>query len=90
MARSQIPATLVASPSIEIEGSVVARALGLDVGVFKQLMADRKITTLCERGTGADNGRYRASFYYGNRRVRLVVDEDGRVLSGPEGHLAAI
>ena len=84
MARSQIPATLVASPSIEIEGSVVARALGLDVGVFKQLMADRKITTLCERGTGADNGRYRASFYYGNRRARVVVDQDGRVLSGPE------
>ena len=78
MVRSQTPPA-VCPPSIEI----VARALGLDVGVFKQLMTDRKITTLCERGTGTDNGRYRASFYYGNRRVRLVVDEDGRALSGP-------
>jgi hypothetical protein len=84
MVRSQIPATLFVPPSIEIEGSVVARALGLDVGVFKQLMTDRKITTLCERGTGTDSGRYRVSFYYGNRRVRLVLDEDGRELSGPE------
>jgi hypothetical protein len=84
MARSQIPATLFVPPSIEIEGSVVARALGMDVDVFKQLMTDRKITMLCERGTGTDSGRYRASFYHGNRRVRLVVDEDGRVLSGPE------
>ena len=83
MVRSQIPATLFANPSIEIEGSVVARALGLEVDVFKQLMTDRKITMLCERGTGTDSGRYRASFYHGDRRVRLVVDEDGRVLSGP-------
>lgn len=84
MVRRQIPAKLSAAPSIEIEGAVVALALGLEVEVFRQLMTDRKITVLCERGTGADNGRYRASFYYGNRRVRLVVDEEGRVLSGPE------
>lgn len=84
MVRRQIPAKLSAAPSIEIEGAVVALALGLEVEVFRQLMTDRKITVLCERGTGPDNGRYRASFYYGNRRVRLVVDEEGRVLSGPE------
>lgn len=84
MVRRQIPARLFAAPSIEIEGAVVALALGLEVEVFRQLMTDRKITVLCERGTGPDNGRYRASFYYGNRRVRLVVDEEGRVLSGPE------
>ena len=79
-----IPAQLLAPPSIEIEGAVVALALGLDVDVFRQLMADRKITMLCERGTGPDIGRYRASFYHADRRVRLVVDENGRVLSGPE------
>lgn len=84
MVRRQIPATLFEPPSIEIEGAIVALALGLDVDVFRQLMADRKITMLCERGTGPDEGRYRASFYHGHRRVRLVVDEDGRVLSGPE------
>ena len=82
--RRQIPAALVDPLSIEIEGAVVARALGLEVDAFRQLMTDRKITMLCERGTGPDNGRYRATFYHGNRRVRVVVDEDGRVLSGPE------
>ena len=84
MGRRHIPVELLAPPSIEIEGAVVALALGLDVDVFRQLMADRKITTLCERGTGPDGGRYRASFYHADRRVRLVVDEGGRVLSGPE------
>ena len=84
MVRRDIPAKLLAAPSIEIEGTVVAHALGLDVEVFRQLMDDRKITMLCERGTGPDSGRYRASFYHGDRRVRLVVDENGSVLSGPE------
>ena len=84
MVRRRIDVELLAPPSIEIEGAAVAHALGLDVDVFRQLMADRKITTLCERGTGPDSGRYRASFYHGDRRVRLVVDEHGRVLSGPE------
>lgn len=84
MGRRHIPVELLAPPSIEIEGAVVALALGLDVDVFRQLMADRKITMLCELGTGPDSGRYRASFYHADRRVRLVVDEGGRVLSGPE------
>jgi hypothetical protein len=35
---------------------------------------------LCERGTGADDGLYRASFYIERRRARLVVDADGRVV----------
>ena len=78
----QIPAALVDPLSIEIEGAVVARALGLEVDVFRQLMSDHKITLLCERGTGEDHGRYRATFYHGSRRVRLVVDQQGRVLSG--------
>jgi hypothetical protein len=43
MARRQIPAALFEPPSIEIEGAVVALALGLDIDVFRQLMADRKI-----------------------------------------------
>jgi hypothetical protein len=40
-------------------------------------MEDRKITLLCERGTGEDAGLYRASFYLDGKRVRLVVDGDG-------------
>ena len=80
MVREPIPAVLAERASIEIDGAVVARSLGLDVEAFRQLMADRKITVLCERGTGEDAGLYRASFYYGDRRVRLVVDKEGRVV----------
>jgi len=80
MAREPIPAVLAESASIEIDGAVVARSLGLDVEAFRQLMADRKITVLCERGTDEDAELYRASFYYGDRSVRLIVDKEGRVV----------
>lgn len=67
-------------PSIEIDGAAVARALGLDVAEFRRMMDHGKITVLCERGTGEDAGRYRASFYHGDRRARFVVDRNGRLL----------
>ncbi len=77
MARS-IPIELNPSTTIEIDGVFVARGLELAPDRFRQLMEDRKITVLCERGVGEDSGLYRASFYHDGRRVRLVVDANGR------------
>ena len=82
--RSTIPVHLCDephAPSVEIDGVCIARGLGLEVGAFRQLMADRKIAMLCERGTGEDAGRWRATFYHGERRLRLVVDAQGNVLA---------
>jgi hypothetical protein len=69
-------------PELEIDGALVARAMGLDVAAFRQLMDDGKIAVLCERGTGEDAGTWRASFYYGGRRARFVVDAQGNPLAG--------
>ena len=85
----RIPLELVHSaPVIEIDAAPVAAGLGLTQADFRQLMDQRQVTVLCERGTGADAGCYRASFYYGERRVRLVVDAQGRVLDGREASSA--
>ncbi|MBD9368520.1 DUF6522 family protein [Xanthomonas sp. XNM01] len=69
----------MAKPSIEIDGAIVARALDLDVEQFRRWMDHGKIAVLCERGTGEDQGRYRASFYHGRRRARFVIEPDGRI-----------
>jgi hypothetical protein len=73
-----IPIELNPGRAVEIDGALVARALGLDVEAFRKLMDDRRLTVLCERGTGEDEGLYRASFFHEGRRVRLVVDAEGR------------
>jgi hypothetical protein len=68
-------------PRLEIDGAMVARAIGLDVATFRQLMDDGKISVLCERGTGEDAGTWRASFYYGRQRARFIVDAQGKPLA---------
>lgn len=64
--------------SLEIDGAMVARQMDLELDEFRRLMDDGKITVLCERGTGEDAGLYRASFYYGARRARFVIDRNGK------------
>jgi hypothetical protein len=84
MAAATIPISLQGGPrepAIEVDAARIAPGLGLDVEAFRQRMANRKVTVLCERGTGDDAGRWRASFYHEGRRVRLVVDAEGHVLA---------
>lgn len=75
-----IPLELRRQADIRIDGAIVARGLGLDPARFRELMEQRKISVLCERGTGVDLGLYRASFYHQGRRVRLVVDAFGTIV----------
>ena len=69
---------------VEIDARLIAPRLGLAVDDFRRLMADRRISVLCERGTGEDAGRVRATFSQGARRVRLVVDREGRLLQADD------
>ena len=75
---------LAPSREIAIDGGRVARGLGLEIEAFRRLMDQRKIAVLCERGTDADSGLYRATFWFEHRRVRLVVDGDGRIVRPAE------
>ena len=77
-----IPIDVNPSRAVEIDGALVAMGLGLALADFRQLMEHRKITVLCERGTGEDRGLYRASFYHEGKRIRLVVDGDGHPIPG--------
>ena len=76
-----IDIALCPTREIAIDGLIVARAMGLTIDVFRGLMDDRKIAVLCERGTGEDEGLYRATFYHGPHRARLVVDAEGQILT---------
>ncbi|MEO5828776.1 MAG: DUF6522 family protein [Luteimonas sp.] len=73
------------SRAVDIDGALVAAGLGLAVEDFRQLMEDHKVTVLCELGTGEDACLYRASFYYQDKRFRLIVDAEGqpRLAAGP-------
>ena len=66
--------------AIEVDARVLARGLGLDAVSLQEFMREGRITNLCERGVDNDLGRYRLTFFYGNRRLRLVVGQAGNVI----------
>lgn len=65
---------------ILIDASVIAAGLRLGPEAVQKGMREGRITSLCERGTGDDEGRYRLTFFSGNRRLRLVVNEGGTIV----------
>jgi hypothetical protein len=66
--------------AIQVEASVFAEGLGLALPQFQKEMKAGKITSISERGTDADLGRHRLTFFSEHRRFRLIVDESGTII----------
>lgn len=66
--------------TIQVDVAVVAQGLGIEPSFVQEGMREGRITSLCERGVDEDEGRYRVTFFSGNRRFRLIVDNKGNVI----------
>ena len=66
--------------AVLIDASILGEGLGLEASLVPMLMRKAAITSLCERGIDADAGRFRMTFFYKSRRLRLVVDAAGDIL----------
>ena len=66
--------------SLSIDAAIIGRGLNVEPSLVHVRMREGKITVLCERGLDEDAGRYRLTFFYENRRFRLVVDEEGNAV----------
>lgn len=69
-----------AEDGIEVDATMVAEGLRIDPPLVQERMREGKITTLCERGIGGDEGRHRLTFFSETRRFRILIDEEGKVL----------
>ena len=69
------------SDGFEVDAALLSQAFGLSEAEIKTRMHDGRVTTLSERGEGADEGRWRITFYAGTRALRLTVDCDGILLA---------
>ena len=68
------------------EGPVVAAEdlgplLDLPPAEIPRLIREGTVTTRYERGVDEDSGRFRLSFRYGARQLRLTCTDDGIVVS---------
>ena len=66
--------------TLSVDAAVLGRGLNVEPSVAPVRMRERKITVFCERGFDEDAGCYRLTFFYENRRFRLIVDEAGNAL----------
>jgi hypothetical protein len=64
-----------------VAAEMLAEALLLPPAEVSGLLRSRAITTQSEEGVGDDEGRWRLSFSHGRRRLRLVVDGAGTLIS---------
>jgi hypothetical protein len=66
--------------TLSIDATVIGRGLNVEPSLVQGQMREGKITVLCERGVNEDVGRHRLTFFYKNRRFRLIVDEEGNAV----------
>ncbi len=66
--------------TLNIDAAVIGRGLNVEPSLVQLRMREGKITVLSERGVNEDAGRYRFTFFYKNRRFRLIVDEQGNAV----------
>lgn len=65
---------------IEIDAALVGELFDVSPAEVLALLKARAITSVCERGVDEHEGETRLNFFYGNRRARVSLDENGKVL----------
>jgi hypothetical protein len=65
---------------IQVDAALVAAGLGIALPQFRKEMRAGRITSVCERGVDADQGRHRITFFSAHRKFRLVIDDTGTVV----------
>ena len=63
-----------------VDAALIGELLHLPASHVSSLMRAGRITSACERGIDEHAGEFRLSFFYRNRRARLSMDPEGRVL----------
>jgi len=64
-----------------IDAQDLGKLLGIDPAEVQAKMRRGDITSKYEVGQDEDAGRFRLTFYYNGKRVRLTCAEDGDVIS---------
>ncbi len=68
--------------AIQVDAAIIGQGLGLEPPEVQSLIRAGMITSFCEQGIDNHAGRYRLTFFYKSRRLRLTIDEAGRVVRG--------
>lgn len=71
----------ITAQGFEVDADLVAAAFGLGPAELREKMRTGEVTSLCEKGQDADAGRFRLTFRHAGRALRLIVDDEGHILT---------
>ncbi len=71
----------LAEGRITVPAELLATSFGIEPAEVSEMMRSGDITSRSETGEGEHAGRFRVTFWYGARQVRLTCAEDGTVLT---------
>jgi len=80
----------IADGAYQVEASVIAAGLDIEIDRVVVLLRSGEITSKSEQGIGEDAGFHRLTFYYGNRRFRVIIDETGQIVRGSTVNFGAL
>jgi hypothetical protein len=80
----------IADGGYQVEASVIAAGLDIETGRVLILLRSGEITSKSEQGVGEDAGFHRLTFYYGNRRFRVIIDGIGQIVRGSTVNFGAL
>jgi hypothetical protein len=66
--------------SFSVDARLIANSFGISPEHVQPLMREGKLTSRCERGIDQDAGRYRLTFFHGQRNLSFIVDEAGEII----------
>ncbi len=70
----------LAQSAINVDAKVIAEGFGLEPATVLQSLRRGDLTALCEQGIAEDAGQFRLTFFHDGRRLRFIVDREGRIL----------
>lgn len=62
-----------------LDAGLVARGFGCSVAELRDFMRRGLVTSRVERGEGNDDGTWRLSILFGNRRWQAIIGRDGMI-----------
>jgi len=76
--------------AVRIDAETIADGFAIESALVQPLMRSGAITSLYERGTNKDEGRYRLTFFHERRRLRLVIDSSGNIIERSTSDVAEV
>jgi hypothetical protein len=70
----------ISDEAFVVDAALIGELLRLPPSRVRDLMRSGQITSACERGLDEHAGEFRLTFFHGNRRARISMDLEGRVL----------